>query len=417
MTPAGQLASVIELIEKIQEHPQKPADAVMQSYFRNRRYIGSSDRRSIGDTVYGVLRHYIGLKNALAVYSERLLVFAYYLLVKKMAINELDYLVGHGYGPAPLSEDELLFLGELKSYSPFAMPKWLEEAMNDTALIESLHEQAPFDIRVNSLKNTRDAVLKELISEEFDCAPTPLSPVGIRFGKRQPLNTHKFWKDGTLEVQDEASQIVGLLCAAKPGMQVLDYCAGAGGKSLSIAADMKNKGNLILSDIHPHRLQRAKERLRRAGVTAYQLKDITQDNSWFKRQQNRFDLVVVDAPCTGTGTLRRNPDLKNRLERSDLEELSALQRDILEKAQKFVKPDGHLVYATCSVLPAENDLQASWFLNTFQEFEAAPIAKIWHQVIGDNCPFTSDTAQFLPHIHGTDGFFISIFKRKNVKDQ
>ncbi len=413
MTPAGQLASIIELVEKIQLLPQKPADSVMQSYFRNRRYIGSSDRRAIGDSVYGVLRHYLGLKNALTVTSERLLVFAYYLLVQKTTLSELEQLVGHGYGPAPLSENELLFLSELKNYNPFAMPKWLEEAINNQQLIESLHEQAPFDIRINSLKNTRDVVLKELIAEGFDATETPLSPVGIRLGKRQPLNTHNLWKDGTLEVQDEASQIVGLLCDAKPSMQVLDYCAGAGGKSLSMAASMQNKGNLILCDIHQHRLQRAKERLRRAGVTTYQLKDINQDNSWFKRQQNRFDRVLVDAPCTGTGTLRRNPDLKNRLERSDLEELSALQRKILEQAQKFVKPDGRLIYATCSVLPAENELQAEWFLNTFSEFEAIPVKEIWQQVIVTNCPFTSDTAQFFPHTHGTDGFFVSIFKRKS----
>ncbi len=413
MTPAGQLASIIELVEKIQLQPQKPADAVMQSYFRNRRYIGSSDRRAIGDNVYGVLRHCHGIQNALTVVTPRLLVFGYYLLVKESPLNEVEQMAGQGYGPHPLSDDELLFLSQLKTYNPFAMPKWLEEAIDDPKLIASLHEQAPVDIRINSIKNTRDSVLKQLIAEEFDAISTPLSPVGIRLGKRQPLHTHDLWKYGTLEVQDEASQIVGLLCAAQPGMQVLDYCAGAGGKSLSIAANMQNKGNLILSDIHPHRLQRAKERLRRAGITNYQLKDINQDNTWFKRQQNRFDRVLVDAPCTGTGTLRRNPDLKNRLTRTDLEELSALQRKILEQAQKLVKPEGRLIYATCSVLPAENDLQVAWFLNAYPEFEAIPVAEIWQETISTTCPFTSTSAQFLPHTHGTDGFFVSIFKRKN----
>ena len=411
MTPEGQLHSIIELVEKIQLQQQKPADAVMQSYFRNRRYIGSSDRRAIGDNVYGVLRHYHGLQGALTLTTPRLLVFAYYLLVKKCPLNEVEQMAGQGYGPSPLTDDELLFLSQLKTYNPFAMPKWLEEAINNPELIESLHAQAPVDIRINSLKNTRDTVLTSLIAEGFDAIPTPLSPVGIRLEKRQPLHTHDLWKDGTLEVQDEASQVVGLLCEAKPGAQVLDYCAGAGGKSLSIAAAMQNKGNLILSDIHPHRLQRAKERLRRAGVTTYQLKDINQDSSWFKRQHRRFDRVLVDAPCTGTGTLRRNPDLKNRLTRTDLEELSALQRKILGNAQQFVKPEGRLIYATCSVLPAENDLQVAWFLNAHPEFEAIPVANVWKQVIDTTCPFNSDTAQFLPNIHGTDGFFISIFKR------
>lgn len=412
MNPAGQLASIIELVEQINKNPQKPADAVIQSYFRNRRYIGSSDRRTIGDSVYGVLRHYTGLKNALEVSSERLVVFAYYLLEKTIPLDALEQMVGHGYGPSPLSDSELLFLKQLRSYNPFAMEKWLEDTIGDKELIKSLHEQAPFDIRVNTLKNTRDFVLKSLIAEEFNVSPTPLSPVGIRFGKRKPLDMHKFWQDGTLEVQDEASQIVGLLCAAKPGMQVLDYCAGAGGKSLSIAADMQNKGNLILSDIYPHRLQRAKERLRRAGVTNYQLKDINQDHTWFKRQYNRFDLVMVDAPCTGTGTLRRNPDLKNRLNPTDLEELCELQRKILEQAQKFVKVGGRLVYATCSVLQAENSQQSEWFLNTFQGFIPVSIENAWQQTIGDTCPFRGTFAQFLPDIHGTDGFFISIFERK-----
>lgn len=411
MTPAGQMASVIELIGQINKQPQKPSDAIMQSYFRNRRYIGSSDRRIIGNTVYSILRHYLGLKNALAVSSERLIVLAYYLLEKKTSHEELAKLLGNSYGPEPLSENEILLLSELKTYDPYAIPKWLEAEIKDTELIKSLHEQAPFDVRVNSLKNTRDVVLNEMALEGFNADPTPLSPVGIRFGKRQPLNTHKFWQDGTLEVQDEASQIVGLLCAAKSGMQVLDYCAGAGGKSLSIAANMQNKGNLILSDIHPHRLQRAKERLLRAGITNYQLKDINKDHNWFKRQHNRFDLVIVDAPCTGTGTLRRNPDLKNRLQPSDLEELCDLQRKILEQAQKFVKSGGRLVYATCSILSAENEQQAQWFLSKYTSFELISIANVWSQVIEDSCPFTNGTAQFLPHIHGTDGFFISIFKR------
>jgi 16S rRNA (cytosine967-C5)-methyltransferase len=413
MTPAGQLHSVIELVETILSLNKKPADAVMQSYFRNRRYIGSSDRRTIGDSVYSVLRNYQGIKAALAISSARLVVFGHYILDKEQTIDDIQELCGEGYGPSELSYEELQILGELKPYDPFAIPKWLEEHLNDKELIKSLHDQAPMDIRINSLKNNRDAILTLLKLEGFDVIATPISPLGIRFGKRQPLNTHELWEDGTLEVQDEASQVVSLLCDAQPGMQVLDYCAGAGGKSLSLAATMQNKGNLILSDIHPHRLQRAKERLRRAGVTSYQLKDIAKDNSWFKRQHNRFDRVLVDAPCTGTGTWRRNPDLKNRLTPTDLEELTQLQQKILEQALQFVKPGGQLIYVTCSVLEAENNNQVTWLLEKHLEFKSIPVSDVWGKTLKVPCPFTTDTAQFKPSTHGTDGFFVSIFERKN----
>ncbi len=413
MTPAGQLHSIIELVETILSLKKKPADAVMQSYFRNRRYIGSSDRRAIGDSVYSVLRNYQGIKAALAISSARLLVFAHCILDKEQTIDDIQELCGEGYGPPPLSYEELQILGELKPYDPFAIPKWLEEHLSDKELIKSLHDQAPVDIRINSLKNNRDAILTLLKLEGFDVVATPISPLGVRFGKRQPLNTHELWEDGTLEVQDEASQVVSLLCDAQPGMQVLDYCAGAGGKSLSLAATMQNKGNLILSDIHPHRLQRAKERLRRAGVTTYQLKDISKDNSWFKRQHSRFDRVLVDAPCTGTGTWRRNPDLKNRLTSIDLEELTQLQQKILEQALQFVKPGGQLIYVTCSVLDAENNSQVAWLLEKHPEFKSIPVADVWGKTLKSPCPFTTTTAQFTPNIHGTDGFFVSIFERAN----
>ncbi|MCE2716954.1 MAG: RsmB/NOP family class I SAM-dependent RNA methyltransferase [Pseudomonadota bacterium] len=415
MTPAGKLQSVIELTENMQANQQKPADAVMQSYFRNRRYIGGSDRRSIGDWTYSVLRSLQGLQNALTKNTPRLLVFAHCILENEQTLQDIKELC-NGYGPSPLTEDEMDVLENLKEYSTYAIPLWLEEFLKDKDLVKSLHEQANFDIRVNTLKNNRDAVLNVLSLEGFETSPTPFSPNGIRFGRRKPLNTHPFWQDGSLEVQDEASQIAGLLCDAKPGMQVLDYCAGAGGKSLNLAATMKNKGNLTLSDIHPYRLQRAKERLRRAGVSCYQLKDINKDNSWFKRQHDRFDRVLVDAPCTGTGTWRRNPDLKNRLTPTDLEELTKLQQAILSQTQKFVKVGGRLIYVTCSVLEAENNKQVDWFLKEFSTFRLLPITEIWREIFKIECPFNTLTAQFLPHIHHTDGFFISIFEKSNKEN-
>lgn len=411
MTLSGQLQAIIELVENTLSNQQKPADVVIQSYFRNRRYIGSSDRRFIGDWVYSILRCHYGLQNALTTITPRLLTFAHYMLEKKQDIQDIKSLC-NGYGPSPMTDAEEQVLNNLNNYFPYSIPNWLEKYLKDQDLIKSLHEQANIDIRVNTLKNNRSNVINSLESESFNLTPTPFSPVGIRFSKRIPLNTHHFWQDGTLEVQDEASQIASLLCNAKPGMQVLDYCAGAGGKSLNLAATMQNKGNLILSDIHQHRLQRAKERLRRAGVSCYQIKNINEDSSWFKRQQNRFDRVLVDAPCSGTGTWRRNPDLKNKLKFTDLEELVELQRNILSQAQKLVKDEGMLVYVTCSVLDAENNQQVDWFIKNHPEFEVTPITNIWNEVILTACPFLTSTAQFLPHIHNTDGFFISLFSKK-----
>lgn len=411
MTPNARLKSVIELVEQIQNNMKKPADVLMQNYFRSNRFIGSSDRRAIGDMVFAVLRHYHGLSCAINSHSPRLLVFLYLKEHEEYDIEMLDMACMGDYAPAPLSSVEKKCLANHRAYNRYILPDWAYGCVPD-ALVPYIFEQAPVDVRVNTLKNNRDFVFINLKSEEYEVTKTPFSPLGLRFSKRLPLNTHDLWKDGTLEVQEEASQIAALLCDARPGMNVLDYCAGVGGKSLALAADMKNKGKLIVSDISALRLQRAKERIRRAGVSNYQIKDINQEASWFKRQNNAFDRVLVDAPCSGSGTWRRNPDIKIRFTKKDLEELLVVQRDILNKASNYVKPGGRLVYVTCSFFEVENSKQIGDFLNTHADFKIVPIANIWGDTVGGDCPFTTEHAQFLTNLHHTDCFFVCVLEKQ-----
>jgi 16S rRNA (cytosine967-C5)-methyltransferase len=279
------------------------------------------------------------------------------------------------------------------------------------AFWQSLNEPAPFDVRVNPLLTTREAVLHEFYKDGIEAIPTPWSPWGVRLQGRRPMANHPLFASGAIEVQDEGSQLLGLLCHAQPGEQVLDYCAGAGGKSLVLAATMVNKGQLILSDTVEHRLRRARERLKRAHIHNYTVRMVT--DPWFKRQEGRFDCVLVDAPCSGTGTWRRNPDLKNRFTETDLAEVTTKQQEILSKAAAYVKPGGRLIYATCSLLPAENDAQITTFLQRHPHFSQQPMKTMWERLLPIPYPNANPlTLNLYPHIHYTDGFFVSMMTRQ-----
>jgi 16S rRNA (cytosine967-C5)-methyltransferase len=412
MTPNARLKSTIELLEQIQENTKKPADVIMQSYFKSRRFIGGSDRRAIGDMVFAILRHYHGLSSALNSDDARLLTFFYLQQHENYSLVTIESLCDGEYAPEPLSNFEKKCLIKHASYNKYLLPDWVKEYVPE-GLVPFIFQQALVDVRVNTLKNNREFVSLHLKSEGYELTPTPFSPLGLRFFKRLPLNTHELWKDGTLEVQEEASQIAVLLCDAKPNMNVLDYCAGVGGKSLALAATMQNKGRLILSDIFAFRLKRAKERIRRAGVSNYQIKDLNQESAWFKRHHNYFDRVLVDAPCSGSGTWRRNPDLKMRFTQQDLEELLLVQKDILNKASLQVKAGGRMIYVTCSFLEAENIGQINKFLKYNNNFKVVPIQNVWGETIVGNCPFTTEHAQFLTNLHGTDCFFVCVLEKQN----
>ena len=298
------------------------------------------------------------------------------------------------------------------------IPDWLEPHL--TAVygrrledeMAALNAPAPFDLRVNTLKADRETARRALAAAHIDAEPTPWSPLGLRLKHRAPLAGTAAFKDGLVEVQDEGSQIAALLADARPGMRVVDFCAGAGGKTLALAAQMQNRGKLVACDTAAWRLERAAQRLRRAGVNNVERRVLASErDAWVKRHAAGFDLVFVDAPCLGIGSWRRNPDAKWRATQADLAELVVRQRDILANASRLVKPGGRLVYVTCSLLREENEGQAETFLAAHPDFALYPIARAWAETLGGRSPAGDDYLRLTPAHHGTDGFFAAIFER------
>lgn len=437
MRQGARLQAAITLLEKILVS-SAPADTIVTGYFRQCRYMGSGDRRDISQIVYQILRRYEELAWYLQGIPankqgwERLVVLTYAHKIQNLSISEIQDLCqkegnDDRFDPAPLSSLEQMVLkdmGRLKSEEmPLAtrlnIPTWVIPYLEKTfgnqleEAVHALNQPAPLDLRVNTLKTTREAVLMHLQAEGFEASPTPWSPLGIRLMERRPLSGHDLWKQGDIEVQDEGSQLLALLADAKSGMAVVDFCAGAGGKTLAMAAAMENRGRIVATDVAGWRLDRSRERLRRAGVNNVEFRSLEEEatGKWLKRQAGRFDRVLVDAPCSGSGTWRRNPDLKRRFCEQDLEELVVKQQQILARAAPLVKEGGRLIYATCSLFGEENTSQINLFLETPPEFRLMPIGEIWASVLGTSCPIIGDTLQLTPHLHGVDGFFIAVLER------
>src|SRR5579859_2882584 len=435
MTPGARLQTAIELLGEIGEG-HGAADDVVGGYFRRHRFVGAKDRAAISEHIYSILRHrasidwWIRRLNGNQQPDARLRLFATLILVEGWEPEALARACdGDRFRPNPLGILEQQVVKGLKGKSllhpemprPVRLnyPEWLDahwqELFGDQvdAELGVMNETAPLDLRVNRLKANRADARSALADEGVEALPTPLAPTGLRVYKRIPLATLDVFKTGRIEVQDEGSQLAALLALAKPGMRVVDFCAGAGGKTLALAAGMQNKGHLVACDISEKRLERAVVRLRRAGISNVERKPLTSErDKWVKRHAESFDRVFVDAPCTGTGTWRRNPDAKWRLRPLDLEELSALQGSILDSAARLVKPGGRLIYATCSMLPAENDGQIRNFLSSHPAFTLVPMAQVWKDAIGTPCPVATDTLQLTPARHGTDGFFVAVMERR-----
>jgi 16S rRNA (cytosine967-C5)-methyltransferase len=336
---------------------------------------------------------------------------------------------GGRFRPAPLSRDEeRLVLGlagrtlthpEMPRAVANDLPEWLEpylaklygKRLEDE--MAALNEPAPFDLRVNPLKADRDTARRALAKEHIDAEPTPWSPLGLRVTHRAPLAGTAAFKEGLVEVQDEGSQLAALIADARPGMRIVDFCAGAGGKTLALAAAMRNRGKLVACDTAEWRLERAGKRLRRAGISNVERRPLsTERDPWVKHHAKGFDRVFVDAPCLGIGSWRRNPDGKWRASPNDLAELVERQRAILDSAARLVKPGGRLIYVTCSVLREENEAQAEGFLDAHDDFALYPAARAWGETIGGASPGGHDYLRLTPAQHGTDGFFVAQFERK-----
>ncbi len=429
MTPSARLLGAIELLEEIQSAGRKPADAVANAFFRERRFIGSGDRRAVSDRAWGVLRarRRLGwwLARAGATPAPRLLVAASLLLEGWTMAGLEQGFSGGQFGPAPLGTEERAVLRPLEGRSldhpsmdeatRLEIPDWilpnLQARFGDDlpAEMAAMAEPAPLDLRVNMLKSTLADARAALLAEGIEAEPTPYSPWGLRVAHRRAVTSGAAFQTGAVEIQDEGSQLVAHLVGAVPGMRVADWCAGAGGKTLAIAATMENRGHVVACDVSEPRLDGAVKRLRRAGVHNVERHLTTAGDKWAKRRAQTFDRVLVDAPCTGTGTWRRNPDGRLRLTETDLAELMPKQAAILDAAQRLVRPGGRLVYATCSLLAEENEAQVEGFLTRHPGFRVVPVSAAWALDVPVPCadPFLVLT----PRRHGTDGFFGAVLER------
>ena len=429
MTPAARLAAAIELLAAVDAAPRRPADGIANDFFRARRFIGSGDRRAVSDRAWRVLRSRRRLAwwldRAGTAPTPRMLVAASLLLEGWTAAGVAQSYSGGQFGAAPMLQMESAAAAALEGHTldhpemPQAVrlevPDWLLPHLAarfgdalDTEMA-AMEDPAPLDLRVNALKATREQAVAALAAEGIAAAPTALSPWGLRIEGRRAVTTGAAFQTGLVEIQDEGSQLVAALVGAGPQMRVADWCAGAGGKTLALAMAMGNRGHIVAADVHDKRLDGAVRRLRRAGVHNVEQHLIQPGDKWTKRRAGSFDRVLVDAPCTGTGTWRRNPDARARLRPLDLEELLPKQAAILDDACRLVRAGGWLVYATCSLLLEENEAQVESFLTRHPEFSIRVLADAWAMPSAMPCagPFLSLT----PRRHGTDGFFAAVLER------
>ncbi len=440
MTPGARLQTAIELLAQI-DGARGAADDIVGGYFRGHRFAGAKDRAAISEHIYAVLRHRAALDwwlaelgadiaTATPEYRARRRLFTALMLVQGWRLDDIkEHCDGDRFRPPSFDATEQRVLRaligrtlehpEMPDPVRFNYPAWLDatfQAVFGADLrreMTALQAGAALDLRANRLKGTREQALAALKSEGIEAEPTPLAPNGLRVHGRIPLSSLACFKEGLIEVQDEGSQIAAALAAVKPGMRVVDFCAGAGGKTLALAADMANRGHLIACDISGARLERSAQRLRRAGVSNVERRALTSErDKWVKRHAESFDRVFVDAPCTGTGTWRRNPDAKWRLTPTDIEELTVLQASILDSAARLAKTGGRVIYATCSLLPAENAELVAGFLARHPEFRLVPVAQAWEEAIGGTCPVEGETLRLTPARHGTDGFFAAVLERQ-----
>ncbi|PLK48637.1 RsmB/NOP family class I SAM-dependent RNA methyltransferase [Uliginosibacterium sp. TH139] len=413
---SAQLDAASDVLEDVLRF-QSPADSVLSGFFRANKKAGARDRAFIAEAVYGVLRN---LRQLQAVVGEsvraRKLVLAWLIRVEGYSQRHLNPL---------LSKNESDWIIEVKSTAWTAttlgertnMPDWLAMRLEAQfgeekllALSAAFNRPGPLDLRVNPLKAERDVVLAQLAAEGIVATACTYSPLGIRLESKISLQKHPLFLDGSLEVQDEGSQLLGFLVAPKRGEMVTDFCAGAGGKTLLLGGLMRSTGRLYAFDVSEKRLQKAKPRLARAGLSNVHPAAIDHENdSRIKRLAGKMDRVLVDAPCSGFGTLRRNPDLKWRQTEPGVIELTEKQASILTAASKLVKKGGRLVYATCSLLDVENDVVVDAFLAAHPEFKQISAAEVLAQqkVVLD----TGERLRLNPLTHGTDGFFAAVFER------
>jgi 16S rRNA (cytosine967-C5)-methyltransferase len=393
-----------------------PADVKLGLFFKQHRDLGTKDRAFVAESVYGVLRRKAFLMYVSEGNDPRKLLLAYLIRVLGTSTRDLNDV---------LNAQQMEWAQAIKAKKTEDMtkaekadlPEWFwdklvvqygeEEALT---IARSFHQQASLDLRVNIIKASREDVIAKFQSEKTEIKPTPYAPYGLRMPQKMTISKHPFFIDGKIEVQDEGSQLLAQLVAPRRGEMVADFCAGAGGKSLAIGALMRNSGRIYDFDVSEKRLQNLGIRLKRSGLSNLHSQVISSEaDPKLKRLFGKFDRVLVDAPCSGLGTLRRNPDLKWRQQPKDVEELTVKQTNILARASKLVKAGGRLIYATCSLLRDENEQIAEAFLQSNPEFRLVPANSILAQQEIDLD--TGEYLKLLPHLHQTDGFFAAVFEK------
>ncbi len=402
-----------------------PADAKLGDFFRNNRDLGTKERAFVAESVYGVLRRLRFLSTVTANEENdpddaRKLILAWMLRIEGMSIQKLEGI---------LTEQQKEWAIAIKAKSTDNLPLAVQADVRDwlwdklvaqygeadaLTIARSMHEQATLDLRVNTIKGSREDVMAKFMAEntsgETNITATPFSPVGIRMPSRLNISRHILFTEGKIEVQDEGSQLLAHLVAPKRGMMVADFCAGAGGKTLAMGALMRNTGRLYAFDVSEKRLNNLGKRLKRSGLSNLNAQLISSETDpKLKRLNGKFDRVLVDAPCSGLGTLRRNPDLKWRQTPGDVTELTQKQTAILARAAMLTKAGGRLVYATCSLLSDENEQIVEAFLSAHADFKSLNAGEILSQQ-----QINLDTGKYLkllPHLHHTDGFFAAVFEK------
>jgi 16S rRNA (cytosine967-C5)-methyltransferase len=431
MTPGARLQAAIDILSTIGT-TRHPADRVFDGWARNSRFAGSKDRAAVGELVFKVLRHRAELTIALGSEEPRLLVLGAVSMIDEAGSAAAMALAdGARHAPAPLTSEEAAALrnaalpnGDAPAHVRLNYPAWLQ-AEFDTAFGDRLEvemaammERAPTDLRVNALKGDREAALAALAEANVEVEPTPLAPNGLRLKGRANLQGLQAFRDGLIELQDEGSQLACLLTAAKPGEQIVDLCAGGGGKALALAAMMGNRGQIHACDTDRRRLGKLMPRAQRAGARNIQTRFLKPDTLASEADPDladleaRMDCVLVDAPCSGTGAWRRSPDARWRLTPELLASYGAAQTEVLARGARAVKPGGRLVYVTCSLLPSENEARIAAFLEDRPDFALADWETFWPEGSAPPAAPPSGALRLSPASTRTDGFYVAVLKRE-----
>jgi 16S rRNA (cytosine967-C5)-methyltransferase len=415
--PEALLDLATELLRRVLQL-QHPADRVVSEFFRDHRQLGARERHTLAETTYAVLRERL-LHRHLAQSGQG-------ALERRLAI--LAWQGDAAFLHAALTEPERAWLDQVQAVHRAALPEklrhnlpdWLVEPLKQSRgeafwdFVASLAAPAPLDLRVNTFKAKREEVRAALAAAAVEATATPHSPIGLRVQGKPAMSRLVPFEQGLVEVQDEGSQLLALLVEPRRGEMVVDFCAGAGGKTLALGAAMRSTGRLYAFDTSGHRLAALKPRLARSGLSNVHPVQIAHErDERIKRLAGKIDRVLVDAPCSGLGTLRRNPDLKWRMSAQAVEELVAKQRAILAAAATLIKPGGRLVYATCSPLEVEDEGVAKAFEADRPSFRRLPAAPILARqgVSGAAELVSGDFLRLWPDRHGTDGFFASVWER------